>query len=293
MRKYDYSKKCKQCGKELTYRQKSMKQKYCSLECRGKAQSLYQSGENNPMYGKKMSECTKEKLSRSVSKSKTGTKRPPFTEEWKTNIGKAQIGRKRTKETKEKISKALKKNNWMKKDNYSNEKHPMYGKKHSEETREKIRNNREDTSGTNNPMYGHKHTEESKQKISQKVAQHVQLNRKNGIWNPKVNPISVEYFKTFDSNNDTNGYYGNDEYLIEELGYFPDYINFKEKLIIEWDEKDHKKPSKTKKDKIRQNRIEEFYNNGFYFIRIDEEKVSDYNDFITIINGEINGKSFI
>ena len=42
---------------------------------------------------------------------------------------------------------------------------PMYGRKHTEETKKKIKNNAPLKTGKNNPMYGRKHTEEAKDKI--------------------------------------------------------------------------------------------------------------------------------
>jgi group I intron endonuclease len=44
--------------------------------------------------------------------------------------------------------------------------HPMYGKKHSEETRLKMKEVHKDITGKNNPMYGKKHSEETKKKLS-------------------------------------------------------------------------------------------------------------------------------
>ena len=48
----------------------------------------------------------------------------------------------------------------------SGKNHPMFGKKHSEESKKKISDNHHDVSGKNNPMFGKKHSEESKKKIS-------------------------------------------------------------------------------------------------------------------------------
>ena len=96
------------------------------------------SGENNPMYGKKHTPETKEKIS------------------------KANSGKKHTPEAREKMSKAN-----------SGENNPLYGKrgkesprfgcKHTPETKEKIS---KANSGENNPMYGKKHTPEVKVKMS-------------------------------------------------------------------------------------------------------------------------------
>ena len=45
--------------------------------------------------------------------------------------------------------------------------HPWYGRKHSEETKRKIRENHADCSGENNAMYGKKHSEDSLKKMSE------------------------------------------------------------------------------------------------------------------------------
>lgn len=50
---------------------------------------------------------------------------------------------------------------------YSGIHNPFYGKKHSEETIETIREHMPDFSGENNPFYGHVHTEETKKRISE------------------------------------------------------------------------------------------------------------------------------
>lgn len=49
---------------------------------------------------------------------------------------------------------------------YKKELHPMFGKHHSKETREKISKSHHDVSGDKNPMFGKTHTEETKKKIS-------------------------------------------------------------------------------------------------------------------------------
>jgi group I intron endonuclease len=48
---------------------------------------------------------------------------------------------------------------------FRGEEHPLYGKGHTEKTKEKIRQNHHDVSGENNPMYGKKFTPEHKEKI--------------------------------------------------------------------------------------------------------------------------------
>jgi hypothetical protein len=46
------------------------------------------------------------------------------------------------------------------------ERHPMYGVKHTEESRELMSKNHHDINGKNNPMYGRNHTDESRKSIS-------------------------------------------------------------------------------------------------------------------------------
>ena len=90
-----------------------------------------------------------------------------LSEEHKRKISRASFGRRHSEETKKKISLSNKgKNN------------AFYGKKHTEKSKQKMRENRLDTSGENNPMYGvhrfgrdnpfygKKHTKESRNIMS-------------------------------------------------------------------------------------------------------------------------------
>lgn len=53
------------------------------------------------------------------------------------------------------------------KDSMAGEKHPMFGRKHSEETRKKMRENRSPyLAGENHPRYGKPHTEEVRKRLS-------------------------------------------------------------------------------------------------------------------------------
>jgi hypothetical protein len=98
-----------------------------------------------------------------------------LSEATKEKIRQANVGRKTSKETKEKLRIAL-----------TGDRNPMFGKKgkshhlfgltgvknprqnfhHSEETREKIKNNTPNRSGENNPFYAKRHSKESKEKMS-------------------------------------------------------------------------------------------------------------------------------
>ncbi len=89
---------------------------------------------------------------------------------------------------------------------------------------------------------------------------------------PRSNVTACKFFEQFDKAFDTQGYYGSEEYRIKELGYFPDYINFDLKLIIEWDEERHyDADGNLKEDDIqRQKEIQERFSD-FRFVRIREK----------------------
>ena len=134
---------------------------------------------------KKLSEETKKKISiankgkltgrrhseeskKRMSLSKTGVKRSPFSDEWKTNIGLGQSG----------------------------EKHHMWGKKHSEETLKKISNS---LSGEKHPLFGVECSDDRKINISKGHAKSnlskvnstgfkgVCWNKKNKKWTASIN----------------------------------------------------------------------------------------------------------
>lgn len=112
---------------------------------------------------------------------------------------------------------------------------------------------------------GRKHKKETILKIRKAT-----INNR-GFTFPNYNKEACEYFRKFDKEHNTKGryaVYGGGEYFIEELGYWPDYINFNMKLIMEWDEPRHYKGGKLKrKDVDRQREIQEYFSD-FEFIRI-------------------------
>jgi hypothetical protein len=107
----------------------------------------------------KMSENRKGKIlpdyhKKAVSMGKLGKSRDPFSDEWRKNMSLSQIERIRKDPPKKGAE------------------HYNFGKKHSEETIEKMKQKRiewhknHDISGERNPFYGKKHSEETKKKIS-------------------------------------------------------------------------------------------------------------------------------
>lgn len=65
---------------------------------------------------------------------------------------------------------------------YIGEDHPMYGKSHSKEAKNKISKNHHDVSGENNPMYGKKFTKEHVEKIKLAYLKNPHVNGKKW-WN--------------------------------------------------------------------------------------------------------------
>lgn len=118
---------------------------------------------------------------------------------------------------------------------------------------------------------GKKHSKEAKKKMRMSRIRNL---KKNGNHWPSYNPKACEFFKSFDQQNNTKGryaVYGDNEYEISELGYFPDYINFDLKLIMEYDEPRHynKDKSLKQKDILRQEEIQAHFPD-FKFERIKE-----------------------
>jgi len=187
----------------------------------------------------------------------------------------------------------------------------FYKKKHTIESRRKIKENHFDISGTNHPMYGKRRSEKTKEAISRaqmgKKCPHITKRMKGKTYKeiygkkeadirlkkrismikyisnkkgtqifPNWSKRGCEYFKKFDRLNNTIGQYATNggEYYTEELGYWVDYINFDKKLIMEWDEERHYKDGKLlEKDVRRQKEIEKYFPD-FKFIRIRERDFS-------------------
>jgi hypothetical protein len=132
-------------------------------------------GENNPNWGKHPSEETRKKMSEIHSNPSDETRKKlsdaakaRCTDEWVEYMKSFHLGKHPTEETRRKMSEAQKarwtdemRQEWG--ELFSGENNGMYGKHHSEETKELLR---EKLSGTNNPNYGKPLTEEHRQKLS-------------------------------------------------------------------------------------------------------------------------------
>lgn len=126
--------------------------------------------------------------------------------------------------------------------------------------------------GEGNPFYGKTHTFESKRKM--RLSMINELENKIGQSFPNYNPSSIPIIEAkakelgiTDLQHAENG----GEFYIKELGYWVDGYSAEKNIVIEYDEKHHRK--QIEKDQIRQTEITEYLN--CEFIRIDEkEKVN-------------------
>lgn len=132
-------------------------------------------GEKNSFYGKTHTEETKNKI-----------RKHKMPSESREKLSKANSGRKHTKEEKEKISNANKNRTIEQKEaiskkiseSVSGERHPMYGKHHSEASKQKMR---EKKLGEKNHNFGKKKSENTLQKMSE-----AKLGEKNPMFGKKL-----------------------------------------------------------------------------------------------------------
>lgn len=119
-----------------------------------------------------------------------------------------------------------------------------------------------------NGMWGKKHSEETKTKI--RIKRTSRFNT-TGI-SPRINPIACkvidEYGKQmgYEFQHGMNG----GEYYIEELGYYVDGYDSINNVVVEYDELYHQQPKQKELDSIRQQQIIEKLN--CKFVRLVEQK---------------------
>ena len=109
-------------------------------------------------------------------------------EEARKAFSKAATGRKMSEEAKMKLSISHTGLHEGEKNNFygvhmTGESNPFYGQKHTEETKQKMRDNHADMSGEKNPFYGKRHTEETKIKIRENSP------KTAGFNNPTCTPV--------------------------------------------------------------------------------------------------------
>lgn len=116
------------------------------------------SGENNPFYGKKHTDDTREKISKNHADI-SGENNPMFgkchSEETKAKIRERHVGREPWNKGKKMTQEYCLKNSESHKGKQIGEQNPFYNKHHTEESKEKMSQSKKGKySGINNPMYG-------------------------------------------------------------------------------------------------------------------------------------------
>jgi len=120
---------------------------------------------------------------------------------------------------------------------------------HTNKTKEKMSGKNNGMYGTHrydnlNPFHGKHHTEESRRKMRIAACKRIlklQRNSKDG----RINNVGMKegnYFDTIEKENIWNGIYykkSNQQFLIENLGYFVDYYEPSLNIVIEYDEPRH------------------------------------------------------
>lgn len=225
---------CKYCGKEA-------ENKFCNKDC---YYAYLKDPTKNPMYGKKHSEKTKKK--QSSSKAKIYTK-------FCVVCGKGLQARQKYYCCQECRSKGMAGSN-----------NHFFGKHHKT------------TSIASNKV---KHTGKSPSRETRRKMRRSAIEYRKSLnpgWHPSYNKKACDFFRKFDSVNNTSGQHAENggEYLIDELGYYLDYINFDKKLIIEFDERRHYAGGELKEaDKIREEEIKACFPD-FEFKRIHEKEAN-------------------
>ena len=198
--------------------------------------------------GKKLSEEAKQKMKGRVpwNKGKKGLQKASSTSFKKGSIpwnkGKTNVY---SEETKRKISKTLS------------------GRKLSEERRRKIS---ESLKGEKHPMYGKFHSKESKRKM--RLSRIEELEQKHGQLIPNYNPNACKLIEEYGKKHGYNFQHAENggEFHIKELGYWIDGYDAEQNVVIEVDELHHK--YQIEKDQRRQKEIEEHLGCQFIVLEI-------------------------
>lgn len=148
------------------------------------------------------------------------------------------------------------------------ENNPMFGKKHTEETKRKIS---KANSGENAPMYGRKnkwgnHTAETKRKM--RISRIKEIENKHGTIFPNYNPHACNIIDAYGKEHGFNFQHAENggEFHIKELGYWVDGYDKEQNVVISYLEKHHRR--QTEKDEHRKNEIIDFL--GCRFIELKE-----------------------
>jgi hypothetical protein len=162
-------------------------------------------------------------------------------------------------------------------ENRKGEKNNFYGRKHTEETKKKLSGPKSEeikkklslaNKGKPAPFKGRTHTIYSKMKMRKS---HIRRLRNSGIFSPNVNSKETEYFTNKEKELGLDGkFFGKNgttsQHFVEELGYYLDFYDEKNNVVIEYDETGHYDVNWNLKNKdvVRQELIKEHLKCKFY-----------------------------
>lgn len=125
---------------------------------------------------------------------------------------------------------------------------------------------------------GIKHTDETRCKLRIARANYAMRNAGTRIC-PAFNEIACDYFEWVNKWNGWNGRYATNggEYFVKELGYFVDYYEPVENIVIEWDEPRHYKGDVLiEKDVYRMKQIKDHLKCRFFRINSKTNIITEY-----------------
>ena len=243
-----YKRNCPRCGKQLRtknkfWNKKAIREKRLCCVCSGKFRIITEewkenmrknhanvSGKNNPFYGKTHTDKTLKILSN------TNKGKDRFSNEYKLYLSKKMSG----------------------------EGNVFYGKTHTDKTlkilslpktEEHKRKLAISLKGNPSPLKGKHHTDEAKRKMRISAIKRITKYKFDGLsMCPNVNKKETDYFVKLENEKGWNGiFFGKDnknqQYLIENLGYFVDYYEPEKNIIVEYDETLHYNKDWTLKEK--------------------------------------------
>lgn len=242
---------CRKCGKQLTKKQIRRKKKYCSIQCCNKDKNMV--GINNPMYGKKQKQSTKEKISKANKKKQEDKVIRKHTckycgKEFINKRKNAIYCRKRCSELDRRINKRCKICNKLVKRPSRDTCSKKCAGIHKTKKKPKCIICGKECAHTHS-----KHCSRDCKAItdSRNRIKFVKSRLKKGQkLSPFYNKKACEWFRRFDKRYNTQGQHAetkDGERLI--FPYWVDYINDDIKLIIEWNEKQHYKKDGQLKEK--------------------------------------------
>ncbi|MBC8428303.1 hypothetical protein H8D04_00325 [bacterium] len=154
----------------------------------------------------------------------------------------------------------------------SGKNNPMYGKNHTIESKQQIKNTRLTNKighGKDNSFYGKNHTIKSIRKMRKSAIKRVEINSFNGgQMMPGYNPEACKIIEHYGNEHGYNFQHAENggEYHIKELGYWVDGYDEEKNVVIEYYEKRHN--HKKERDERRKQEIVDYL--GCKFIEITE-----------------------